>query len=68
LAFFFYETPKVLMLLTLIVFGIGIIRSFFTPEKTRAILAGKKTIVGNILAALLGVVTRSVPALLSRFL
>jgi uncharacterized protein len=56
-AFFFYDTPKVLMLLTLIVFGIGILRSFFTPEKTRAILAGKNTFVGNILAALLGVVT-----------
>jgi uncharacterized protein len=56
-AFFFYDTPKVIMLLTLIVFGIGIIRTFFTPEKTRAILAGKKSIVGNIFAALLGVVT-----------
>jgi uncharacterized protein len=56
-SFFFYDTPKVIMLLTLIVFGIGIIRSFFTPEKTRQILAGKKTIVGNSLAALLGVVT-----------
>jgi uncharacterized protein len=56
-SFFFYDTPKVIMLLTLIVFGIGILRTFFTPEKTRAMLAGKKTIVGNSLAALLGVVT-----------
>ncbi len=56
-SFFLFETPKVLLLLTLIVFGIGIVRSFFTPEKTRAILAGKKTFVGNVLAALLGVVT-----------
>lgn len=56
-AFFFLDTPKVLMLLTLIVFGIGVLRSFFTPEKTRAILVGKKTFFGNILAALLGVVT-----------
>ena len=56
-SFFLYDTPKVLMLLTLIVFGIGILRSFFTPEKTRALLAGKKTVVGNIFAALLGVVT-----------
>lgn len=56
-AFFFYDTPKVIMLLTLIVFGIGILRTFFTPEKTRAILAGKKSIIGNIFAALLGVVT-----------
>jgi uncharacterized membrane protein YraQ (UPF0718 family) len=56
-AFFLYDTPKVIMLLTLIVFGIGVLRSFFTPEKTRAILAGKKTFIGNIFAALLGVVT-----------
>ncbi|MGA2172981.1 MAG: permease [Sedimentisphaerales bacterium] len=55
--FFVFETPKVLMLLVLIVFGIGIIRSFFTPEKTRKILSGKSETVGNILAALLGVVT-----------
>jgi len=56
-AFFLYDTPKVLLLLTLIVFGVGIIRSFFTAERTRAILAGKRESVGNVLAALLGVVT-----------
>ncbi|MBL8026447.1 MAG: permease [Fibrobacteres bacterium] len=56
-SFFLYDTPKVIMLLTLIVFAIGIVRSFFTPERTRKILAGKKSIIGNILAALLGVVT-----------
>jgi len=55
--FFFYDTPKVLMLLTLIVFGVGILRSFFTPERTRKILAGKRESVGNVLAALLGIVT-----------
>jgi uncharacterized protein len=55
--FFIYETPKVLMLLTLVVFGVGVIRSFFTPERTRKILAGKRESVGNIFAALLGVVT-----------
>ena len=55
--FFIYETPKVLMLLTLVVFVVGIIRSFFTPERTRSILAGKRESVGNVLAALLGVVT-----------
>ena len=55
--FFLFETPKVLMLLILVVFGVGIIRSFFTPEKTRKILAGKKESVGNILASLLGIVT-----------
>jgi uncharacterized protein len=56
-AFFIYDTPKVLMLLTLIVFGVGLLRSFFTPERTRAILAGKREAAGNVLAALLGVAT-----------
>jgi uncharacterized membrane protein YraQ (UPF0718 family) len=55
--FFIYETPKVLMLLTLVVFGVGIVRSFFTPARTRKILSGKRESVGNILAALLGIVT-----------
>jgi hypothetical protein len=45
------------MLLTIVVFGVGIIRSFFTPERTRKILSGKSESVGNVLAALLGVVT-----------
>ncbi len=57
LQFFLYDTPKVLMLLALVIYGVGIIRSFFTPEKTRAILAGKSEAVGNVLAALLGIVT-----------
>ncbi len=55
--FFLFETPKVIMLLILVVFGVGVIRSFFTPEKTRKILAGKKEVVGNILASFLGIVT-----------
>ncbi len=56
-AFFLYDTPKVLLLLTLIVLAVGIVRSFFTAERTRAILAGKRESVGNVLAALLGIVT-----------
>jgi len=56
-AFFLYDTPKVLLLLALIVFAVGIVRSFFTAERTRAILAGKRESVGNVLAALLGIVT-----------
>ena len=55
--FFAYESPKVLMLLALIVFGVGIVRSFFTPARTRRILSGKSESVGNVLAALLGIVT-----------
>ena len=55
--FFVYDTPKVLMLLTLIVFIIGMIRSFFTQERTRKYLAGKRESAGNVMAALLGIVT-----------
>lgn len=55
--FFVYETPKVLMLLSLIVFAVGIVRSFFSPARTRRILSGKRESVGNVLAALLGIVT-----------
>ena len=55
--FFIFEVPKVLMLLVLVVFGVGIVRSYFTPDRTRAILAGKSESVGNVLAALLGIVT-----------
>jgi uncharacterized membrane protein YraQ (UPF0718 family) len=55
--FFVFEAPKVLLLLTVVVFGVGIVRSFFTPEHTRRILAGRRETVGNGLAALLGVVT-----------
>lgn len=57
LAFFFYDTPKVLMLLTLIVFAMGVLRSYFSPEKTRVLLAGKREGIGNVMAAGLGVLT-----------
>ena len=56
-AFFAFEAPKVLMLLAVVVFGVGVVRSFFTPERTRAMLAGRRESVGNVMAALLGVVT-----------
>lgn len=57
LAFFFYDVPKVMLLLTLIVFAMGVVRSFFSPERTRALLAGKREGVGNVMAAGLGVLT-----------
>ncbi|MBN1961548.1 MAG: permease [Deltaproteobacteria bacterium] len=57
LNFFLYETPKIFLLLTVIIFGVGVVRSFFTPERTRSLLAGRREFFGNILAALLGVVT-----------
>ncbi|MFT3830473.1 MAG: permease [Opitutaceae bacterium] len=55
--FFLYDTPKVLMLLVLVVFGVGVVRTFFTPERTRALLAARRESVGNVLAAALGIVT-----------
>ncbi len=55
--FFVFEVPKVMMLLTLIVFIVGMIRSFFTQERTRKYLAGKRETAGNVMAALLGIVT-----------
>lgn len=57
LHFFIYDTPKVLLLLTLVVFVMGIVRSYFSPERTRALLAARSEGVGNVLAALLGIVT-----------
>jgi len=56
-SFFFLDIPKVFMLLILVIWGVGVLRSFFTPERTRTILAGKREILGDVLAALLGVVT-----------
>ena len=55
--FFVFEVPKVLLLLILIVFVVGIIRSYFTPERTKKLLGGKKLFAGNVSASLLGIVT-----------
>jgi uncharacterized protein len=55
--FFIFEVPKVLLLLTAIVFIVGIIRSYFSPEKTRKALEGKPLFLGNIMASTLGIVT-----------
>lgn len=55
--FFVYEVPKVLLLLVLIIFFVGIIRSYFSPEKTRKALEGKPLFVGNVMASVLGIVT-----------
>ena len=55
--FFVFEFPKVMMLLTLIIFLVGIIRTYFTPERTRNALEGKKTFTGNVMASALGIVT-----------
>jgi hypothetical protein len=55
--FFIYEVPKVLLLLTLIIFFVGILRSFFSPERTRKVLEGKSKFAGNVMAGMLGIVT-----------
>jgi hypothetical protein len=55
--FFIYEFPKVMLLLVLIIFLVGIIRTYFTPERTRKALEGKKTLTGNIMASGLGIIT-----------
>lgn len=57
LQFFFYDTPKVLMLLAAVVMVMGMVNSYFTPERTRALLSGRTEGVGNVLAASLGIVT-----------
>lgn len=59
LTFFVYDTIKIFILLTVIIYIITVIRSFFPPEKTREILAKNKgrTFLGHIFAALLGIVT-----------
>lgn len=57
LRFFIFEMPKVLMLLALIIFFVGIVRSYFSPERTRKMLEGKTTFAGNVMAAMLGIVT-----------
>jgi uncharacterized membrane protein YraQ (UPF0718 family) len=57
LEFFIYDTVKVLLLLTIVVFCVGIVRSFFSPERTRALLRGRREATGNVMAASLGIVT-----------
>ena len=57
IAFFLYDVPKILLLLSGMIFLISIIRTFFSPERTRALLGGKRQGIGNILASLLGIVT-----------
>jgi uncharacterized membrane protein YraQ (UPF0718 family) len=57
LEFFIYDTVKVLMLLTIVVFGVGVVRSFFSPQRTRALLHGRREVTGNVMAASLGIVT-----------
>ena len=56
-AFFLYDVPKIMLLLSGMVFVISVLRTFFSPERTRALLGGKREGVGNVLAAMFGIVT-----------
>jgi len=55
--FFIFDTVKIFILLSVIIFAVSIIRSYLPPEKIRAILSRKNKYVGNILASLLGIIT-----------
>ena len=55
--FFIYDTLKIFILLAGAVFFVSVIRTFLSPEKVKKILSHKNKYVGNILAALLGIVT-----------
>ena len=55
--FFLYDVPKILLLLTGMIFLVSLVRSFFSPEQARGLLGGKREGIGNVLAAGLGVVT-----------
>lgn len=57
LNFFFYDVPKILMLLAGMIFLVTLVRSFFSPEQTRKALGGKREGLGNVMAASLGIVT-----------
>lgn len=57
LHFFFYDTVKIALLLSGIIFVITILRSYMSIERTRALLGGRREGVGNVMAAGLGVVT-----------
>ncbi len=57
LEFFIYDTIKIFLLLSVIIFAVSVIRSYFPPEKTKKILSHKREFIGNIFAALLGIVT-----------
>jgi uncharacterized protein len=57
LEFFIYDLIKIFFLLSVIIFMVSIIRSYFPPEKTKRILTHKREFIGNILAAFLGIVT-----------
>lgn len=57
LDFFVYDTAKIFFLLVVIIFAIALLRSFFPAEKTKRVLEKVPEFLGNVLAALFGIVT-----------
>ena len=57
LNFFVYDSLKIFLMLTVIIFGVSLLRSYFPAERTKKILSHKRELYGNVVAALLGIVT-----------
>jgi len=57
LNFFIYDTVKILFLLTIIIFAVTLLRSYFSTEKVREYLSRRHEYTGNVLAALFGIIT-----------
>jgi len=57
LNFIIYDVLKIFFLLVMMIFTVSYIRSYITPEKTRKLLGGKKGILFNFVASLVGIVT-----------
>lgn len=55
--FFIFDTIKIFILITVIIFAVSIIRSYLPPEKIRLVLSRKNKYAGNVLASLLGIIT-----------
>lgn len=57
ISFFIYDTIKIFLMLAIIIFAVSMIRTYFPPERTKKLLSHKREFLGNIMAALLGIVT-----------
>ncbi len=55
--FFIYDTIKILWLLSVLIYVISYIQSYFPPERTKLILGRYKGVIANLMGALLGTVT-----------
>lgn len=55
--YFVFDVIKIFLLLFVIIFAVSYLRTFIPPERTRLLLSGKKTLTGNLSAALFGIIT-----------